>query len=77
MRMRWQNKLIKPNKFIRQPKFVVNVIKTLNKFESLPIEECNMVEVENNSSYQENNTQEKYDVIAIETDKEKIGNAKK
>ena len=70
MRMQLQNKLIKPKRFKRQPKHPVNVIKTFNQFESLPIEECNMAEVENN-------TQEKYDVTDIETDQKKIGITKK
>ena len=76
MRVQGQSKLIKPKKFKRQPRSPVNVIKTFNKFEILSIEECNMVEVENYYSYQENNTQGNYDVTDRETDQKKIGNKK-
>ena len=48
MKMGGQNKLIKPKKFKRQPKFFVNEIKTLNKFEGLLIEECKILEDETN-----------------------------
>ena len=64
MKIQCQNRMIKPKKFKRQPRSPVNEITTFNKFEGLPIEECNIVEVEkrDNSNYQENVTQEKYDV---------------
>ena len=76
MKTQGQSKLIKPKRFTRQSRSPVKVIKTFNKFESLAIEECNIVEVEKNYCYQENNRQEKYDVTDKETDQKKMFNSK-
>ena len=74
MRMQGQSIMIKPKKFTRQPRSPVNVIKTFNKFTGLSTEDCNIVEQKDNSSYQGNITQEKYDVK--HTDEIRISNKK-
>ena len=66
MKFLYQSQMIKPKKCKRQPRSPVNVIKSFNKFECLPIEECNIVEVEKkvNSCYKKDTREHQVKISA-------------